>query len=155
MSVQSKGTTMKLFSRIVNAVAFVALAAVGATASKAEANDCVSGANHVSLAEQPAGVSFTTYVNNAVAIAVDTGTQITVDATGMSGLQLNYLSNQAGFIAFNGISGDVALSSTNVATNLSPLFSRICSGANVSVNASLMPADSILVVDEFFVLEEC
>ena len=152
MSVQSKGTTMKLFSRIVNAVAFVALAAVGATASKAEANDCVSGANHVSLAEQPAGVSFTTYVNNAVAIAVDNGTQITVDATGMSGVQLNYLANQAGFIALDGISGSVALSQQNAALNMSALFSRICSGASVSVNATSMVNDQILIVDEFFVL---
>ena len=97
-------------------------------------------------------MTFTAYVNAAVGIAVDTGVEMTVDATGMSGVQLNYISSQAGYIKLDGISGNVAITASQLELNLSSLFSRICSGANVTVNASGMSNAQILVADEFFVL---
>ncbi|MEY3022451.1 MAG: hypothetical protein RIS86_1649, partial [Planctomycetota bacterium] len=153
MSVQSRGTTMKLFSSLKNAVAFIALAAVGSVSPKAEATDCVTTTNHVSFAGfQASGQTFTSYVNAAVAYAIDFGTPISVDATGFNYLQLNYLANQSGFIEVGGISGELALISQLSEFAMSPLLQRTCDDALVTANATGMSNAQIAVLEEYFAL---
>ena len=129
------------------------LAATAAVSSQAGAQQCVTTSNHVSIAGlNVSGMTFSNYVNAAVGVAVDTGVEMSVDATGMSGVQLNYISSKAEYVVDDGISGAVAITSSQLELNLTALFSRICSGATVTVNASGMSNAQILVADEFFAL---
>ena len=128
----------------VSTLAMIAFGFSVASAHARQATDCVTGANHVTAANNTTQI-FTAFglaaadpSDPANAGCTLCGVPVTATATGMSAAQLSLLGNNAPYLADNGMSGTYTITSAVAEAPLGAVLAKTCLAANVTVNASGM-----------------
>jgi predicted regulator of amino acid metabolism with ACT domain len=117
-----------------------ALTAVAANASK------VDTLYNLTLTNAQSDAEITSLLGLSVASASEGRAMAVATATGMNDAKLSALGGLSTKLAANGITGDVALVSTISDANITNLFTRIATSANVRVNGSGMGSTTLAIL---------